>query len=71
MKKFAIDSFVVLLCLGVGSVVGYMVGWVQMDDFRHEAIERGFWRKGRWVQPEDIDWYNLRDRQRALPDVAK
>jgi hypothetical protein len=71
MKKFAIDSFVVAISLGLGGTVGYLVGWIQLDNFRHEAAQMGFWRKGRWVQPEDIDWHNLRDRQRAFPDGSE
>lgn len=60
MKKFAVDSLAVLMALGVGVVVGYIAGWVQLDDFRRDAEQRGLYRRGQWIAPEmHEEWLRL------------
>ena len=67
MKKFAIDSFVVLLCLSVGGTLGYIYAASECAHLKQATEEQAIFMDGRWVyRPEIIEV--LKEKGRAKRD---
>ena len=67
MKKFAIDSFVVLLCFSVGGTLGYIYAASECAHLKQATEEQAFFMDGRWIyRAEMIEAMKERNRAKRL-----
>lgn len=55
LRKLGVDSMAVAVALAVGGGLGYIVGYVQFDEFRQDAADRMFFVNGKWVEPAEYE----------------
>jgi len=76
VRQYGMDSLWLAVAFAVGNALGYVIGWVELDTFRLEASNRGYFRLGQWVDPVDHEREtrerrSLIDRDRPSPDCGQ
>lgn len=55
MRRYGMDSMWIAVAFGLGIGLGYTAGFVQFDEFRHEAADRMFYVNGKWIEPGEYE----------------